>query len=177
MSTRYAPSSTRRPERAEAPGLRSAADPGRTSSEVLETTAAPRIGHRPLLSSQTGQKTPSGDVCLAPALPRSVPMKLSGRETIRSSIHPTRRGGETLRTSAAAGRRRSRFGVLADHPGQDSQAHVGGGGHGPLGVTCGKSVGDRRVALVANAAQLGGEAPQLLEDIFGGHSPTLVSSS
>ena len=53
-------------------------------------------------------------------------------------------------------------GVLADHPGQDGRAHADGVGHGPLGVTCSKSVGDRRIASTAGLAQFGGERPQLL---------------
>ena len=36
--------------------------PGRTSSEVLEATAVPRIGHRPLPSSQFGQRSATGVV-------------------------------------------------------------------------------------------------------------------
>ena len=70
MSALPAPSSTTGTKRAEAPGLRSAASPGRTSSEVLKRSNSARcnyrmprrIGHQPMPLSQFGPKVATSAV-------------------------------------------------------------------------------------------------------------------
>ncbi len=87
VSARFIRSSTRGLKRAEAPGLRSAADSG---AYFRRSPRFPRIGHRPPPSSQSGQQNASGgsdlmDQCSAARYPVSAtsgPRDRSGARSI-----------------------------------------------------------------------------------------------